>query len=96
MLYYDNLPDHLTTAWALVLNPMASRCEDRVLVVRSDARSDLEALLVTERVPNWQDGHWRKVFKKDGPLEWFNPPEGIDGERAGIFELRRDGWRVVT
>jgi hypothetical protein len=91
-----NLPPHLTTAYALLLNPMTDRTEAVRLVAVSDNRSELESLLTSEKVePYSDDGRWRKVYRQGGPLEWFNAPDGIyDG--TGIAELRRDGWRRVA
>lgn len=63
--------------WILRLNPMVSNAETVVPIVRAETREELEAFIVAETVEPYQDGQWHKVFRKDGPLEWCNPP--MDG-----------------
>src|SRR3990167_8385740 len=74
--------------WMIYLNPMTGHTQERDLVAWSD---DKEILLkwyedqktepYTEEGPPSFDIHglthkWNKVFKKGGPLEWYNgmPP----------------------
>jgi hypothetical protein len=78
--------------WILQLNPITSNAENIVPVYRAETKEELEALLAREtageeytdveeenrRDPAWPPNHWRKHYKRGGPLEWFNPP-GPDG-----------------
>ena len=43
-------------------------------VFRSESSEALLALLEAERVESYCDGKWQKFFRKDGCLEWYNPP----------------------
>jgi hypothetical protein len=93
------IPEHITQLYGLVLNPMRGRTEEQRFLAASDSRDELVALLKAERVEPYKDENWHRVYRKGGPLEWFNPPWG-DGETDdygnGIIELRRDGWRRVA
>lgn len=61
--------------WILVLNDMrSSNVEIIGPVARAETREALEAFVERERVEGYRDGKWGKTFRKDGPLEWFNPP----------------------
>jgi len=44
------------------------------------ALSELKNFVKTELVPEYKDGHWDKVFRKGGALEWFNPPSYCEEE----------------
>ena len=110
MIYYgtwgngevvNQLPLSATTAYVLVLNPMRDRTEAQRAVAASESRDELLTFWRGERVDPYKDGNWNKVYRQDGPLEWFNPPWSEDDARAddygnGIIELRRDGWRRVA
>lgn len=93
----EQLPPHVTTAFALILNPMQGRCEEQRVIAASDSREELKAAWDAEKVEPYRDGQWYRSYRKGGPLEWFNPPMGGDTDfRNGIIELRRDGWRRVA
>lgn len=73
----------------LILNPIKGTPDSWELVACS---YDLERLLkwYSNQVvfPNYKDGEWTKFFKKDEPLEWFNPLKNesyIEGQ-PGIYE----------
>lgn len=48
----------------------------------ADTKEELENFIKTETVESYKDetpeNKWTKVFKKGGPLEWYNPPTSID------------------
>lgn len=78
--------------WALSLNPMRGRTEERRPVARAATKDALEEYIVRERVPEYSDvgdnsnfpGEpytYKKVFRKGGPLEWYNFP--LQPEPAG-------------
>ena len=83
--------------FALHLNPMTSNTETSVCVAIADTQEQLEEFLKQERVePYSEEGPssffegnttYHKVFKKDGPLEMFNPPESSFCEPSGIIEI---------
>ena len=93
------VPDSVSHLFGLVLNPMTDRAEATRLVAVANYRSEIVDLIRIEKVEPYRDeDRWQKVFRKGGPLEWFNPPYGpLDGAAdhwgIGIIELRRDGWR---
>ncbi len=103
-----SIPEHVSTAYVLVLNPMRGRTEEQRAVAVSDNKAELQAFVEAERVAPYQDPGessfggsttWHKEFRKDGPLEWSNPPtflDRCDDWGHGIMELRRDGWRRVA
>jgi len=76
---------------------MTSNTEVTVCVALADTREQLEEFLEQERVePYNEKGQsmfhegqttYHKVFKKDGPLEMFNPPEASFCEPSGIIEI---------
>ena len=101
----DGVPENIHHLFGLVLNPMRGNTEEQRLICVSDYRHEVEALLEGEKVEPYGDpgessfGHgatvWHKAFRKDGPLEWFNPPGDVYCE-TGIVELRRNGWQRVA
>lgn len=68
----------------LQLNPMTTNCEVLRAVARAETKESLEAYLARERVESYTDddglnmcgGKLCKSFRKGGPLEFFNPPDG--------------------
>lgn len=61
--------------WILRLNDMRSpKIEMLTTVCRSDSFEALADLLVREKVEHYMDDRWGKVFRRGGPLEWFNEP----------------------
>lgn len=74
--------------FVLLANPMRDRCEVVRPVARASTREALIAFIARERVEHYVDefpgGHgnelersyaFHKVFRKGGPLEWFNMPD---------------------
>lgn len=74
--------------YMLLLNDMRSpNVENLQPVAYAATSTELQALLDAERVPSYSDDggspgrcgyygtgpSWGKVFRKDGPLEWYNP-----------------------
>lgn len=91
----DAVPEHINHLFGLLLNPMTGRTEEMRLAAVSDHRHEIDDLLSAETVPPYKDDErWHKVFRKGGPLEWYNPPGGIHG--PGIIELRRTAWERVA
>lgn len=71
--------------WALSLNPIRGQAEERMPVARANTKEALQRFLERERVEPYEDvgdnsnfpGQpytYKKVFRKGGPLEWFNWP----------------------
>lgn len=68
--------------WILQLNDMRSPKSEMLTVVASaETKEALEAYVQKEvaevsyrEVDSDYDTTWAKVFKKEGPLEWFNEP----------------------
>lgn len=91
----QQVPDHVTHLFGLVLNPMRGRSEEQRLLAVSESREELMAYWLAEKVEPYtdEDGgvspsleayhpgpyRWHRSYRKGGPLEWFNPPHG-DGD----------------
>ncbi len=83
--------------FALYLNPMMSNTEVSVCVTLADSAEELETFLEQERVEPYSEmgpsnfhvgeQQYQKVFKKDGCLEMFNPPESSYCNPVGIIEI---------
>lgn len=70
--------------YVLWLNDMrASNIENLQPVAWAESSECIEGLLRRERVDGYRDGQWGKSFRKDGPLEWFNPPSEPGGGLVG-------------
>lgn len=64
--------------WVLRLNNMRdSNYEIQTPVCYADTQEELQRFVEEERVEPYSDGRWGKVFKRGGPLEWFNPPGSL-------------------
>ncbi len=84
---------------ALILNNMRGNTEDRALVAWSQDEEALRRFEAQERVPAYHDPGicafsggektFVKVYKKDGPLEWFNAADDP------IYLTQPDGGFVV-
>jgi hypothetical protein len=85
--------------WILKLNPMQGHSEELRIVARAETKERLEEFLQREQVePYIDDGtnfffegpySWHKVFRKGGPLEWYNYPDIPDYpffENVGTIE----------
>ena len=65
--------------YILQLNDIrSSQIELLTAVARADSVEELEQFMGAEKVEYYHDGHWGKAFKKDGVLEWCNPPFDIN------------------
>jgi len=62
----------------LFLNPMTGRAEECRAVARAETKEALLRFVESEEVEPYTDGHYHKVFRQGGRLEWFNPPMGDD------------------
>lgn len=72
--------------WILRMNDMRSaKIELYEVVARCEDNDKLEQWLILERVEPYEDGNWRKTFRKGGPLEWYNDP--ILSLGHGIFNM---------
>jgi hypothetical protein len=82
--------------FVLVLNDMRSPKSETLDNVAKGTREELIALYRSERVEVYRDGKWHKVFRKGGPLEWFNRAEDEDTfvgpgiGCAGINEVNKE------
>lgn len=77
--------------WVLRLNDMrAANIENLTLVATATEREALERHVAGEKVELYRDGQWAKVFRKGGPMEWFNDPWNV--EEAYIYAGTRDEW----
>lgn len=79
------------TYYALVLNPMTARTETVEMICWCEQKEPLEQLLERERVETYRDNTWNKCFRKDGPLEWFNPPD----RDTGVVEIAPSGPHIT-
>lgn len=68
----------------LVLNPMTDRAEACMIAAFSDDKERLMQWYNSLKVEGYNDGRYGKIFKKDSPLEWFNPMDNEDGT-LGFF-----------
>lgn len=74
----DHVGMFVERIWVLMLNDMRSaKFESLSPAARAPTREELEALVAEETVELYQDGRWRKTFRRGGPLEWFNRPASV-------------------
>jgi hypothetical protein len=72
--------------WILALNDMrAPKIETSEFVARADVAEKLHQWMRDERVEPYTEDNWRKVFKKGGPLEWYNEPFSGMGQGVMYF-----------
>lgn len=114
LVHGDNLsmfPPHVTRVYGLVLNMMRDRMERADLVACSDSLEELKQFEAGERVDEYVDGgfsgfdggsqKFRKVYRKGGPLEWYNPPDSMDradpdfGHGVIVLEMQPRWTRVA-
>ena len=75
----------------LQLNDMRSaNVENLTVSYRADTKEELDEFIEKEKVENYSDGQWAKAYRKDGPLEWFNPPWNL--ERHIVDAGTEDDW----
>lgn len=80
--------------WVLLLNNMrAAKVEIQTAVAKAHDPQDLRGFLERERVaPYRTDDRWGKVYRRGGPLEWFNAPYDFDRYLVRAEEV--EGWLV--
>lgn len=82
--------------WLLQLNPVTDRFERLDLVARADSKEALDEFLKAQTVETYMDGQFRKNFKKDGPLEWYNPPDRdycfFEESLAAVIQRVTENW----
>jgi len=78
----------------LYLNPMTGRSEDCECVARAETKEQLLEFIKRETVERYTtDGRWHKTFRQGGPLEWFNPPTGLDTFYKQFLDVgTREDW----
>jgi hypothetical protein len=75
--------------YKLVLNPITDRVEYGRISAWSTDKDRLIEWYKSQEVPGYRDDRFLKVFKKGGPLEWYNPIynfDNIDAFNHGIHE----------
>jgi len=76
----------------LQLNDMRQPMEQLSPVARADTAEELFALMDREKCDQYDDQNggkvYRKLFKRDGPLEWFNPPKGEVHDKDQPYIMR--------
>ncbi len=73
----------------LVMNPVTDRAETGRITAASFYKESLINFYNNEFTEPYDDDRFRKVFKKGGPLEWFNPLwtlENLDSFGHGLKE----------
>lgn len=66
--------------WILRLNDMRfPKCEMTEVVAVSEDPEKLLKWMEVEKVEPYRDERWGKVFRKGGPLEWYNEPTADQG-----------------
>jgi len=60
--------------WVLQLNDMRKAPETLTAIARAETKEELESFVEGQTVETYQEEGLAKVFKKGGPLEYFNPP----------------------
>lgn len=72
--------------WILRLNDMRTpKIEMYEVVARCEDPDKLDQWVQLEKVEPYMDEQWGKVFRKGGPLEWYNEPYNQYGQ--GIFNI---------
>lgn len=83
--------------WVLSLNDMRnSNVENLTPVAKSATKEELIDFMEREKCEPYVDEvngyRWSKVFRKDGPLEWMNPPYSFEEHRTFQFVGTEDDW----
>lgn len=72
--------------YILRLNDMRTpKIEMYEVVAKSEDPEKLEQWMLSEKVEPYREDNWGKVFRKGGPLEWYNAPERCFGQ--GIVQI---------
>ena len=83
--------------YCLIMNPVTDRAESGRIAVTSFDKNRLIEFYQSEMVDSYKDDYYRKVFRKDGPLEWYNPLynlDGVDGFGHGLREEWIDSTNI--
>lgn len=82
--------------WLLNLNDMRSpKIEILKNVARAESINDLKILLERERVPEvYREDGYCKIFRKGGPLEWYNYPSYDD--EAFVYIGTLEDWLLTA
>lgn len=75
----------------LVMNPMTDRTESSRIAVMSENKERLVKYYVDNIIEVYDDGHYRKSFKKGSPLEWYNPIR-LDGVLSPWGHGLKEEW----
>lgn len=89
--------------WILLLNDMRDpKIEILKIIGRADTKEKLEAFIGAEKVEPYTDpvlSHeskttrkWHKVFRRGGPLEWYNPPFSSRDNEHFLHAGTGDDW----
>lgn len=63
----------------LIMNPVTDRAESGRITMMSFDKNHLIQAYQNELTEPYDDDRFRKVFRKNGPLEWLNPVSTFDG-----------------
>ncbi len=83
--------------YCLIMNPVTDRAESGRISVMSFDKDRLVKFYEDEIVESYDDDRFRKVFRKGGPLEWYNPLwtlESIDSFGHGLREEWIDSTNI--
>lgn len=70
----------------LILNPMTANAEAGNIVAISTSYDKLVEFYSSELAEErYKDGRWNKTFKKNSPLEWYNPLTALELNIDSIF-----------
>lgn len=78
--------------YVLALNDMRSSNIENLTAVQFFTDRDAAVAWYEEQLnPDgyWKDGHWGKVFRAGGPLEWYNPGDLQDDDAffGGLYRV---------
>ena len=76
--------------YCLIMNPVTDRAESGRIAVTSFDKNRLLEFYQSEIVDSYKDDYYHKVFRKDGPLEWYNPLWTLDGVDSFGHGLREE------
>ena len=76
--------------YCLIMNPVTDRAESGQISMMSFDKDRLLKAYESELVEGYKDDYYHKVFKKGGPLEWFNPLWSVDGIDSFGHGLREE------
>jgi hypothetical protein len=81
--------------YSLIMNPVTDRAESSRIAVMSFDKNNLITFYNNQITDSYNDETYNKVFKKSGPLEWYNPLWTLDGLDSFGHGLRED-WIDAT